>query len=176
MLNQRIDRSIGAQALPFLRVLVSRAMSNPTLANRLVCAVVPHLSEFISPELETKNFEATDVGGSSQRKGKKRARGYEGDGVFWNLPSAFFEVLNIPWRYGCCHETQESHQKSTRYHQGFYSRHSFASRGFLPRIQKLRIPQRNFIKTSNACIELASAKSTVLRRTLPLLRTSQMKA
>jgi hypothetical protein len=43
------------------------------------------------PQSETKNFRATDVSGSSKRKGKKRARGYEGDEVFKTNPGVLFD-------------------------------------------------------------------------------------
>ena len=61
-------------------------MSNTILANRLVRAVIPYLTKSISPQSETKNAETTDVGGSSRWKGKKRARGYEGDELFKTNP------------------------------------------------------------------------------------------
>ena len=89
------DRSIRLHTLPFLRILVeackhSRVMSNPLLANRLVRAVIPYLTKLILPQSETKTAEPSDVGGSSKRKGKKRARGYEGDEVFKTSPGVFF--------------------------------------------------------------------------------------
>ena len=65
-------------------------MSNAILANRLVRAVVPYLSKSISPQQETKGVGVTEVGGSSKRKGKKRARGYEGDEVFKTNPGVLF--------------------------------------------------------------------------------------
>jgi len=65
-------------------------MSNPILANRLIRAVVPYLSKSILPQSETKNVGVTDLGGSSKRKGKKRARGYEGDEVFKTTPGVLF--------------------------------------------------------------------------------------
>ena len=93
--NHRIYRSTSAQTLPFLRILVaacahSRTMSNAILANRLVRAVVPYLSKSILPQQETKDTGVTDVSGSSKRKGKKRARGYEGDEVFKTNPGVLF--------------------------------------------------------------------------------------
>ena len=85
------DQNISLHALPFLRILVaaythSRAMSNTILANRLVRAVIPCLTKSMLPQSETKNSETTDAGGSSQWKGKKRARRYEGDEVFKTNP------------------------------------------------------------------------------------------
>jgi len=85
------DRSISLHALPFLRILVaacahSRAMSNAILANRLVRAVIPYLTKSILPQSETKSAEATDASGPSRWKGKKRARGYEGDEIFKTNP------------------------------------------------------------------------------------------
>ena len=65
-------------------------MSNAILANRLVRAVVPYLSKSILPQQETKDVGVTDVSGSSKRKGKKRARGYEGDEVFKTNPGVLF--------------------------------------------------------------------------------------
>jgi hypothetical protein len=65
-------------------------MSNPLLANRLVRAVIPYLTKPILPQSETKTAEQSDVGGSSKRKGKKRARGYEGDEVFKTNPGVLF--------------------------------------------------------------------------------------
>ena len=89
------DWNISLHTLPFLRVLVaacaqSRAMSNAILANRLARAVIPYLTKPILPQSEAKNAETADVGGSSQRKGKKRARGYEGDEVFKTNPGVLF--------------------------------------------------------------------------------------
>lgn len=94
--NQRTDRSTSVQTLPFLRILVaaythSRAMSNAILVNRLVRAVIPYLTKSVLPQLETKNVKATDVGGSSKRKGKKRAQMYEGDEVFKTNPGVLFD-------------------------------------------------------------------------------------
>jgi len=91
MLEESTDRSISLHALPFLRILIaacshSRVMSNTILANRLVRAVIPYLTKSILPQSETKNVETTDVSGSSRWKGKKRARGYEGDEVFKTNP------------------------------------------------------------------------------------------
>ena len=57
-------------------------MSNTILANRLARAVIPYLTKSILPQSETKNAEMTDVSGSARWKGKKRARGYEGDEIF----------------------------------------------------------------------------------------------
>ena len=65
-------------------------MSNPLLANRLVRAIIPYLTKPILPQLETKAAGAGDVNGSSKRKGKKRARGYEGDEVFKTSPDVLF--------------------------------------------------------------------------------------
>lgn len=65
-------------------------MSNTILANRLVRAVVPYLTKPILPQLEMKASETADVSGSSKRKGKKRARGYEGDEVFRTSPDVLF--------------------------------------------------------------------------------------
>ena len=89
--NQRTDRSVSAQTLPFLKILVaacahSRATSNAILANRLVRAMIPYLSKSILPRSEANNADGTDLGGSSKRKGKKRARGYEGDEIFKTNP------------------------------------------------------------------------------------------
>ena len=86
-IGELIEASGSAQTLPFLKVLVaacahSRVLSNTTLANRLVRTAVPYLSKSILPRSETENVGAKDVGGSFKRKRKKRARGYEGDGVF----------------------------------------------------------------------------------------------
>src|SRR5258708_179703 len=83
-------------ALPFLRILVaacgrSRLVPNTILANRLVRAVIPYLTKPILPHLETKAVEETGVGGSSKRKGKKRARGYEGDEVLKTSPVVLFD-------------------------------------------------------------------------------------
>ena len=91
MLEGPTNKSISLHALPFLKILVaacahSRAMSNTILANRLVRAVIPYLTRSILPQSETKNAETMDVGGSSRWKGKKRARGYEGDEVFKTNP------------------------------------------------------------------------------------------
>ena len=93
--SRKTDQSTSVQALPFLRIVVascahSRAMSNAVLANRLVRAVIPYLTKSILPQSETKNVEATDPAGSSKRKGKKRARGYEGDEVFKTNPGVLF--------------------------------------------------------------------------------------
>ena len=93
--EESTDRSVSLHTLPFLRILVaacahSRAMSNTILANRLVRAVIPCLSKPILPQSETKNPETTDADGSSRWKGKKRARGYEGDDVFKTNPGALF--------------------------------------------------------------------------------------
>ena len=92
-LREPADRDDSSRTLPFLTVLVaacahSRAMSNAILTNRLIRAVIPYLTESILPQSKTRNAEATDAGGSSQWKGKKRARGYEGDEVFKTNPSA----------------------------------------------------------------------------------------
>ena len=65
-------------------------MSDPFLANRLVRAVIPFLTKPVLPRSETKTPETADVGGSSKRKGKKRARGYEGDEVFKTNPGVLF--------------------------------------------------------------------------------------
>ena len=94
MLEGLTDRSTSLHALPFLRILVaacthSRAMSNTILANRLVRAVIPYLTRSILPQAETKNTETVDTSGSSRWKGKKRARGYEGDEVFKTNPGVF---------------------------------------------------------------------------------------
>ena len=93
------DRSTRLHTLPFLKILVaacvhSRAMSNTLLANRLVRAVIPYLTKSILPQSETKNSETSDVGGSSKRKGKRRARGYEGDEVLKTNPGVLFGSLH----------------------------------------------------------------------------------
>jgi len=159
MLNHPTDRSISVQTLPFLRILIaacshSRAMSNAILANRLIRAVIPCLTRSILPQSDTKSAEATEGNGSSKRKGKKRARGYEGDEVFKTSPGvllgspleervvmlsvegdgvpmiSLYEVLSVLQHYDCCQETRESRRKSIRYHRDFSSRCSFTSRGF----------------------------------------------
>ena len=89
--NLQTYRSISIQTFPFLRIIIaacahSRVMSNTILASRLVRAVIPYLTKRIMPQSETKNAEATEGDGSSKRKGKKRARGYEGDEVFKTNP------------------------------------------------------------------------------------------
>ena len=65
-------------------------MSNTILANRLVRAVIPYLTRSVLPRPQTKNLERMDVSGSSRWKGKKRARGYEGDEVFKTNPGVLF--------------------------------------------------------------------------------------
>jgi len=61
-------------------------MSNTILANRLVRAVIPYLARSILPQSGTKDAEAAGVASSSKSKGKKRARGYEGDEVLKTSP------------------------------------------------------------------------------------------
>ena len=56
-------------------------MSNSILVDRLVRAVIPHLTKSILSHSETKNSGATDVNGSFKRKGEERTRKYEGDEV-----------------------------------------------------------------------------------------------
>ena len=68
----------------------SRILANTILTDRLVRAVIPYLTKPILPQSETKATEAADAGGSSKRKGKKRARGYEGDEVFKTSPDLLF--------------------------------------------------------------------------------------
>ena len=85
-------------------------MSNPILANRLVRAVIPYLVKSISSQSEAKNAETTDAGGSSQWKGKKRVRGYEGDEVFKTAPGVLFGtpreervvILSVEGRASSC--------------------------------------------------------------------------
>ena len=85
-------------------------MSNPILANRLVRAVIPYLAKSISSQSEAKNAETTDAGGSSQWKGKKRARGYESDEVFKTAPGVLFGtpreervvILSVEGKESCC--------------------------------------------------------------------------
>ena len=62
-------------------------MSNTFLANRLIRSVIPYLTKPTLPQLAT---EAVDISGSSKRRGKKRARGYEGDEVFKTSPDVLF--------------------------------------------------------------------------------------
>ena len=115
MSEEPTNRSFSLHTLPFLRILIaacphSRAMSNPILANRLVRAVIPYLAKSISPQSEAKNAETTDAGGSSQWKGKKRARGYEGDEVFKTAPGVLFGtpreervvILSVEGRASSC--------------------------------------------------------------------------
>ena len=81
--------------LLFLRILTaacahSRAISNVILVNRFVRPVVPYPSKSILPQSETKIAGATDVGGSSKGKGKKKAGWYEGDEAFKTNPGVLF--------------------------------------------------------------------------------------
>jgi hypothetical protein len=113
------NRMLRLHALPFLRILIatsshSRVMSNPFLANRLIRAVIPYLTKSVLPPPGTKAGELTGISNSSKRKGKKRARGYEGDEVFKTSPGVLFAspheervaMLSVEGRYPslcfCC--------------------------------------------------------------------------
>ena len=195
------DQSIRSHTLPFLRVLVaacanSRIMSDSLLANRLVRAVIPYLTKPLLPQLEAKAAEPTDAGGSSKRKGKKRARGYEGDEVFKTNPDILFGspheervvMLSIEGQYypfRLVLRTSVEHFLALRllpYDTGVSPEvYSVLSRLLLSLLLHLsRLPPSMVSKDvtfhndlssklQSVCIELASTKSAALGRTLPLL-------
>jgi hypothetical protein len=75
------------ERLPFLRnipVLLthSHPLAAPNMPNRLIKAVMPSLTALLASESDVRHQnESTGMGGS-RKKGKKRARGYEGDELF----------------------------------------------------------------------------------------------
>lgn len=58
--------------------------SDPQLTSRLMRAILPSLTLLMSPQSESTrdNGNEADTNATKSRKGKKRARGYEGDEVF----------------------------------------------------------------------------------------------
>ncbi|KAF9646174.1 hypothetical protein BDM02DRAFT_3100296, partial [Thelephora ganbajun] len=169
--------------LPFLRILVaacahSRAMSNAILANRLVRAIIPYLTKPILPQLETRNVEVTDAGGSSKRKGKKRARGYEGDEVFKTNPGVLLAwpheervvMLSIEALRLLSRDTgisPEVYSVSSRLLLSLFLHLSRLPPSLISK--DLTFHNKLSSKLQNVCIELASTKSAALGRALPLL-------
>jgi hypothetical protein len=76
-----------APKLPFLRAIpivlsYSHPLANPIIPNRLTKAVLPCLINLLSSESDAKPLDEPNGSTSGRKKGKKRARGYEGDEVF----------------------------------------------------------------------------------------------
>lgn len=170
-------------------------MSNSILVDRLVRAVIPSLTKSILPRPEMNNAEATDVNGSSKRKGKKRIRGYEGDEVLKSNPRVLLDSRDEEQVVMLSIEGSGSRSlslsRSPEYHIALQSLlrdagispevYSLSSRLLLSLFLHLsRIPPplvskdltfHNELssKLQQVCIELASTKSVALGRALPLL-------
>ncbi|OCH92155.1 hypothetical protein OBBRIDRAFT_886436 [Obba rivulosa] len=77
----------ASQRLPILRAIISMlqhssALHDPILSSRLAKAILPSLSVVLSSESHASDGTDQSAFKSKGRKGKKRARGYEGDEVF----------------------------------------------------------------------------------------------
>ena len=75
------------QRLPFLRVIPillthSHPLANPIIPNRLIKAALPFLTVLLASESNVQGQEESSSPSGSKKKGKKRARGYEGDELF----------------------------------------------------------------------------------------------
>ena len=194
-------RTTRLHALSFLRIIVaacrrSRVVPNTILANRLVRAVIPYLTKPILPRLETKGVEGAGTGGSSKRKGKKRARGYEGDEALKTSPAVLFDspheertmMLSVEGRsplfhlVSCIGAELSLALRLLLLDAGISSEvYSVASRLLLSLFLHLsRLPPSVVSKDLTfhdelssrlqiACIEFASTKPVVSGRTLPLL-------
>src|SRR5882757_5175492 len=70
--------------LGIIPILLTRCcpLANPIILNRLTKAVLPFLTSLLSSESGVRLQEEQNGTGTSRKKGKKRARGYEGDEVF----------------------------------------------------------------------------------------------
>ncbi|EKM59257.1 uncharacterized protein PHACADRAFT_113693 [Phanerochaete carnosa HHB-10118-sp] len=58
------------------------ALNDPTLPSRLARAVLPSLATLLASPSHAQRDDGINASGAKSRKGKKRARGYEGDEVF----------------------------------------------------------------------------------------------
>ena len=163
--------------------------------NRLVRAVIPSLTKSILPRSETNNAEATDITGSSNRKGKKRARGYEGDEVLKSNPRVLLDsrdeervvMLSIEGsesrslfslRGPECSTVLRSLLRDTGVSSEVYSLSSRLLLSLFLHLSRLPPPlvSRDLTfhnelssKLRHVCVELASTKSVALGRALPLL-------
>ncbi|KAH9939977.1 rRNA processing/ribosome biogenesis-domain-containing protein [Amylocystis lapponica] len=76
-----------AQRLPFLTVVTALLTScshihDSVLASRLARAILPSLTVVLATQSQIEHDAEQSVGRDKRKKGKKRARGYEGDEVF----------------------------------------------------------------------------------------------
>ncbi|KAK1233310.1 hypothetical protein PQX77_003536 [Marasmius sp. AFHP31] len=83
-LEQKLDPLERLSLLQTLDVLLAscRPLSSPILSTRLTRAVVSLVKSVLPSQADAGSSADTQGGGSKSRKGKKRARGYEGDEVF----------------------------------------------------------------------------------------------
>lgn len=84
------DKKIcSVQRLPFIRAICALltycpALADPMLPSRLARAVLPVLTSLLALQSQAQREDDTNANSAKSRKGKKRARGYEGDEVFQN--------------------------------------------------------------------------------------------
>lgn len=73
-------RNSFLRALSF--ILSECPLGDSLLASRLARAVLPSLTSLLDAQSDVQREENTSINTSKGRKGKKRARGYEGDELF----------------------------------------------------------------------------------------------
>ncbi|KAJ8086825.1 hypothetical protein PM082_005650 [Marasmius tenuissimus] len=83
-LEKKLDPSEHLSLLQTLDVLLAscRSLTSPILSTRLTRAVVSIVKSVLPSQADAGSSADTQGGGPKSRKGKKRARGYEGDEVF----------------------------------------------------------------------------------------------
>ncbi|KAI5119513.1 hypothetical protein M0805_002449 [Coniferiporia weirii] len=170
-----------SQRLPFVKLLSSLLKwclppSDPLIAGRIVKAILPQLASLLSQKTPAEEpIAPADIGG---KKGKKRARGYEGDEVFRIGRAVLCEsssdgemvlaaldalpyLLRIP--------------DLPVYLQSISSRLLFSLLIALPKLPASSVSQDPVLKdeilvrVKRTCIELSGGSSGVLSKNLPLV-------